>query len=273
MDTRITGFLPISALAIVLSLGPSHASAGDAVPVSADAYVDHVLGIGHSHCGHVIDLLICNRIRKFRGHGALHRMNAFSQSILGPLPGDLELLGVNLVSDGNAQRGPVFQISFRNSSKFPIVHFRVSIVGVLGQIVESSPSATIHVPRVGSGQIGSVQLQLPTTAMAMGPTGQQPVPFDTLVVAVDSFDELIEINELNNVAILKRSEIKVLVTDAVAAPQTAPTTPSSAGRAESAAPDPRPIPSDKANPAPFEKIDLDKLDLDDTDETAVKLDP
>ena len=107
----------------------------------------------------------------------------------------------------------------------------------------------------------------------MGLRGGPLTPFDTLVVALDSLDELVECNELNNVAIVRRAEIPVL---AAAAPATAvaPVTidPGTTAPADGT------VPCSRANrahrqttPSPLENIDLDKLDLDDAQETAVRV--
>ena len=49
--------------------------------------------------------------------------------------------------------------------------------------------------------------------MSMGPSGSETAACDTLVIALDSFDEWIESNELNNVLILRRCEVPEVVAD------------------------------------------------------------
>ncbi len=224
--------------------------------------VDRVLGIVRPQCGHVIELLIRNRFRRqvaaemgsvpdFRHHSAM----------IGAVPGDLELLEIQLISDGDAEQGPVFQVNFRNVGQQPAHDFRISLVGVLGRIDITSPTTTVHVPRLEAGQTASLQIQLPPNAMAITPFGGEALPFDTLVVALDSFDELIECNELNNVTILKRAEIQAFVVERAPIVETKPELNTA----------PAPAPKEETPPSPLDKIDLDELDLDDADEAAVRI--
>ena len=184
-------------------------------PITGVAGFDHVLGIRPS-CAHVIDLLMQNRIRKL--HGAPGDL--LPGPFFGHVPGDLELLEVQLISEGDAECGPLYQINFRNNSNVALHHFQITIVSVLGQITWDAPSVTVRVPCLQAGQIAHVQMQLPATCLAMGPQGNT-APFETLIVALDSFDELIECNELNNVAILKRADIVVVTQETTTAAATA----------------------------------------------------
>ena len=88
--------------------------------------VDSVLGIDQPDCCHVIDLLMRNRARRLAGHGAPVGIDVMGA----PQPGDLELQEVQLVSDGAAGQGPVFQVSFRNNSQCAVRDFQISLVGV-----------------------------------------------------------------------------------------------------------------------------------------------
>ncbi len=258
--------LTLVATAVVLSSTAQPAAAQQVTaPVEAPAVQQHlqpnnvddirnsqVLGIPTSFCGHVIELLNNNRLR--RQTGLIGEGEIFLPHLTAGLkPGDLELMCVHLVCDGDAVKGPVFQISMKNSSCVPIGNFKVSIVGVLCQIDVHSPTATICIPRMEPGEVRQIQIQLPLTCMCMGPA-TQPVPFDTLVVALDSYDELLECDELNNVQILKRAEIGLLVAEAPApAPAPAPATvePEQTVPAQPVTPDTR----------PEDELDLDNLDL------------
>lgn len=212
-----------------------------------------VLGLPTSYCGHVIDLLNINRIRQetgYTGDGEVFLPHLTA----GLKPGDLELLNVHLVCDGDAGEGPIFQIDMKNNSCVPIGNFKVSVVGVLCQIDAHSPAANVCIPRMEPGQITQIQIQLPVTCMCMGPAGQQAA-FDTLIVALDSYDELLECNELNNVQILKRAEISLLVAET---PVTAPVDPVETT--------PTPVPAQPVTPEttptdPTDGLDLDNLDL------------
>ena len=171
-----------------------------------------VLGIPTSYCGHVINLLMTNRMRQSFGNAGNVAAPAYAPYLrAGQSPGDLQLLCVHLVCDGDAAKGPVFQISLKNNSNVPIGNFRISVVGSTrpDSYAFTNGNHSLFL-RIEAGCEIQVQVQLPFTCMSMGVPGQQ-VPFDTLIVAVDSFDELLECNELNNVQILTRADIPLLV--------------------------------------------------------------
>lgn len=215
-----------------------------------------VLGIPTSHCGHVIDLLMANRLRQQAGHAGYGEVQ-LPHLTVGLQPGDLELQCVHLVCDGDAHQGPIFQIGMKNNSCVPIGNFSVSVVGVLCQIQVHSPTATVRIPRMEAGEETQIQIQLPVGCMSMGLVGQQAA-FDTLIVAVDSYDEMLECDELNNVQILNRAEIGLLVAETPVPDTTAPVNPAPADPAP-AVPTPE-VPQD-GDTSPLDGLDLDNLDL------------
>jgi hypothetical protein len=228
----------------------------------SDVRLNHVLGLPTSHCGHMIDLLHSNRVRQGLGQlGDFPQTYSLPHEIAGAISGDLELSAVYLVSDGTPSCGPVFDIALCNHSRVAIGSFRISIVGVLGCIQVHSPTTTIRVSGMNVGQQLHVQMQLPVTCMTMGPAGTQPAPFDTLVVAIDSFDEWVERVELNNVRVISRPEIGLLIAEIPVAVTTAPDV-----RAEA---EPAQEPTDAA-PSPLDSFDFDDLDLDSADESAIR---
>lgn len=189
-----------------------------------------------------------------------------------PLPappvGDMELAAVGLVSEAAGDLGPTFHVTFRNNSPVTARHFHVSLVAVAGSLSTASPVATVEVPETAAGATAQVDIQLPAGAMAMGPQGQA-APFDTLVAAVDSFDELAETDESNNVATLPRTEV-VLVE---AAPAAAPADDASPSQTDAVKPgDPAPDETPPV-PAPEDGTGLDKIDLDKVDGAANLLTP
>lgn len=233
---------------------------------AADPGLDAVLGLDHPSSCHVIDLLMHNRIRKSIGHEMGVMPGApLPYGTAGPQPGDLELLEVNMVAECDGPQGPVYQVSFRNTSCFAVRDFRISIVGVLCRIDPTSPCTMVGIPCIDAGETKCIEIQLSATAMTMGPAGAQPVTFDTLIVALDSLDELIECNELNNVAILNRAEIGMLAIETPAPGVAAPRTTAPAEAV------PAPISGDTTNPSPLENIDLDELDLGDAEESALRI--
>ena len=180
---------------------------------------------------------------------------------------DLELVGVGMVADLAGDKGPIYRVTIRNNSLVPVHHFRVSLIAVLGTLNAGSPVTTADVGPVAAGAIGHIDIQLPVAVMALGPQGQAAVPFDTLVAAIDSFDELPETNELNNVTTLTRVEVALIETTVQStAPAAAAGVATAAAPAAAAPAAPAPgaaaAPQEQAPaPAPQDKVDLDKLDL------------
>ena len=232
----------------------------------ADLRTSAIPGVPESHCEHVIDLLIRNRMRQQSGaFGAelapgllLTRPPSSNQF------GDLELVDVNLVTDGGPGVGPVIQVTVRNNSAIAVRNFQISIVGVLGQIHAHCPIALGTVTQIPAGAVAPFQLQLPASAMTMGFQGQPMTPFDTIVTAIDSFDELMEANELNNVRIIRRGDLLPLtppVAEAVA-PAAVPVAPEVTAPADTA------IQSPTQPASPLDGIDFDDLQLESATPTA-----
>ena len=233
----------------------------------ADPRTSQILGVPESHCGHVIDLLIRNRMRQQSGAvgaelapGLLLSRPPSSNQI-----GDLELVDVHLFTDGSPGCGPVIQVTVRNNSAVPVGNFQISIVGILGQIHAHCPTARGTVTQIPAGAVAPFQLQLPASAMALGFQGQPTAPFDTVVVAIDSFDELMEANELNNVRIIRRVELLPLAplpVVEVAAPAVVPVVPETTVPADTA------IPSPTQPASPLDGINFEDLQLESTVPTA-----
>ncbi|MEO2015422.1 MAG: hypothetical protein ABGZ53_13725 [Fuerstiella sp.] len=253
---------------VLPSLAPTVPIGTALQPVNTDHLrTSQVLGIPTSYCGHVIDLLMTNRMRQSFGDAGTFTPPVFAPHLsVGSTPGDLELLCVQLICEGDPGKGPVFQISIKNNSQIPVGNFRVSVVGILGRIHMHSPTTTILIPGMEAGCETQVQVQLPVTCMSMGVPGQQ-VPFDTLIVALDSFDEWLECDELNNVQILSRADIPLLVVAAATPPVAVESVP-----AQPIEPAPEigvpQTPQDKA-PSPLDNIDLDDLVPDEADKAGL----
>lgn len=237
---------------------------------NADPRLSQILGVSESHCGHVIDLLIRNRIRQQSGAvGAeLAPGLMLSQPPSANQFGDLELVNVQLVADGTPDSGPVIQVSVRNSSTFPVGNFQLSLVGVLGQIHAHCPTVRGTVTQIPAGAIAAFELQLPVSAMAMGFQGQPAAPFDTVVVAIDSFDELLEANELNNVRIIRRAELLPPAPATVTQTVTSTVTPVDPMPSGPTAPADTAIPSPTEPASPLDGIKFEDLQLESTTPTA-----
>jgi hypothetical protein len=190
--------------------------------------------------------------------------------------GDLEIDSVHMVADAIDAKGPLYRVSIRNNSPLVARHFRVSLVAVLGTLDRHSPVATVEMESIPAQAVAHIDVQMPVGVMNLGPEGKA-APFDTLVVAIDSFDELAETHELNNVATLTREAITVVegvetttVAPAAAAPAAvaapAPGTPAAGppvAAPPAAAPEPAPAPQQQApQVGPEGNVNLDQLDLE-----------
>ena len=225
-----------------------------------------VLGIPSWDCRHVIDLMIKNRWRRNMGiHDFAGNSLVMVPPVLVPLtPGDLNLQSVHLAANQDATQGSVFQLTIHNNSQVPVGNFRVTLVAVLGTIQVHSPCVTTCIHHIDAGAVATVEMQLPACA------------FDTLVAAVDSLDELLECDELNNVHILSRSSISVQPCATIETVATGTTTTSIGSGHPVATPSPS-DPSETApdsvpglpnpglqNPGtgPLEKPDVEGIDVD-----------
>lgn len=121
---------------------------------------------------------------------------------------------------------------------------------------------------------------MPPQCLAIEVAGQAAAPFDILVVAIDSFDELMEESELNNIAVLQRSEIVVIgattettvTTEAAQSAAPVESAPAAVAPVETAPaanpPGENDAPDANAPAAPSDKLDLDDLDLEDDEDDA-----
>lgn len=242
---------------------------------------------GKADCHHVINLLVRHCVAKgsydpcvrhYCPDPAWHQVGWIPAPISAPPvvvgapgAGDLELVDVGMLSDATGEQGPLYQVTVRNNGSIDAEQFRVSLVAVLGEISEDSPSVTINVEGIAAGETATLQIQLPTAVMALGAEGADPAPFDTMVVAIDSFDELVESNELNNVATLKRADVQLIQVEVASPAQEAPAEGAPVAEAPAAeapaAPEEGPM-TDEEDAAPEDSISIDDLELGDAAEAA-----
>jgi hypothetical protein len=135
-----------------------------------------------------------------------------------------------MVADMNDTAGPVYRVALKNNSHLPVIGVRVSLIAVLGRIDQSSPVVTTVVKEIAAGGIATIDIPMPVAVMQLGPA-TAPVPFETLVASIDSFNELPETNEFNNVVTVVRTAIDVIETT-----QSTTTTTTALGAAAVAAP-------------------------------------
>ena len=128
-----------------------------------------------------------------------------------PMPafGDLELVGVGMVADMNEQSGPVYRVTLKNSSHLPVIGVRVSLIAVLGKLDHTSPVVTTVVKEIAPGGIATIDVSMPVAVMQLGPETAR-APFETLIASIDSFNELPETSEFNNVVTVVRSNIALI---------------------------------------------------------------
>ncbi|MCC9607931.1 hypothetical protein LOC68_02615 [Blastopirellula sp. JC732] len=260
------------ALGLLAGSVASNCLADPLVPINAENIrTDQVLGIQSHGCGHVIHLLMKSRM--LRESGQLGFGGPMFNPQLGAWqkPGDLQLLGVCLVADACDTAGPIYQIQLQNNSEIPVGNFRISAVGTCGQIQPFSPTAVITVPRIEAGAILDLQIQLPLSCLSIHNPGGAAIAFDTLIVAIDSFDELIECNETNNILILNRGEVAPLVVQEATVTEEATIETTTPPVTTTAPPVDGNVAAPSTPTSPMDSIDLDDLDLGEAEQTAVRL--
>ncbi len=221
-------------------------------------------------CRHVIDMLIRkSQLARFGGQvqpapvafGGFYGGPVFVQ----PNLGDLQLGAVNMVADATPDSAPIYSVTICNKSQFDVGCFHVSAVAVLGEIQPFSPITTIKVPKLCAGESVCVELGMPYAAMAMG-CGNTRCAFDKLVVAVDAYDQFIECDEMNNIAVFQRDAVVIVQTtttteaavESTVEQSSATQIPPSVEETTVAPTTPAP---DKTEESPLDNFDLDKLDL------------
>lgn len=226
------------------------------------AFADHpqlarVLGVGPRGCGHVIKLLL-----KYGQGGRLHAVPYGNSLLLAPDLGDLELVSVVQLEECTDELGPTLGITIRNTSQRDVCEFSVAAVAVLRRITPLSPTTTIRIERLAVGEVVEVKIPLPCESLAMAYIGSQPLAFDTLVIAIDCFDELVECDESNNLLVVHRSKIPTQVVQP--APE-ADVPPNEEGIPEE--PVTPPLPESPNVPSDIGGLDIDKIEWSDSDDS------
>ena len=163
-----------------------------------------VAGLGHNTgptaCHHVIDLLL-----RYGLHSRAQLPNV-SSVLLGESIGDVSLVQVSMLDTGSPAAGPTLAITLQNDSQRDVGPFSVSAVATFVRIHPWCPTVTQRVKCVAAGETLELQLQMPHESLAMGQAGGSRLAFNKLVVAIDSFDELLELNEANNLLVIGREQ-------------------------------------------------------------------
>jgi hypothetical protein len=167
-----------------------------------------------SRCDHVIHLMhrygVNNSVNCGPGASMLYHSPLGGLVINESDLGDLEIMQVSRIEHEDAVCGPRFAVLVRNHSCRDVCNFHVSVVGILGRIVPCSPNATVSVERICAGETLQVDVTLPIEALAMGNRNGQIIGMQRLVVVIDSFDQLVETNEANNLKAFDITQVPVL---------------------------------------------------------------
>ncbi len=169
---------------------------------------------GSTRCDHVIQLIQRHGVNNCFDRSGMSSLLNCSAVGFPQVPvsefGDLEIVDVHqLPVEGNTA-GPKIAVVVSNKSQRAVCNFHVSVVAVLGQIHPFSPHTTMQVDKVNPGEAMEVVLSLPVSVYSMGNRNGEMLSFEKLVVAIDSFDELLETDEANNVKVFNAGEIVVV---------------------------------------------------------------
>lgn len=206
MRVSTSFLLAAMAFAVVAVAYPAPASAQYPPPNDV-----HGLFGNHRSCSHVIDLLLrygSGGSHGYQSSGGLIQPTAYGPAVVPHTEiGDLELVAVTIQSDGDATCGPTFGVTVRNNSQRDVTDFRISIVGVLHRIHPLSPTTVHCVEKICAGAVVECQISLPVEALSMGRAGDQVLCLQTVVVAIDSYDQLVECDESNNLKVLALADV------------------------------------------------------------------
>lgn len=199
--TRVLHRLAVVGL---LCLSIPSASSGDEVDLRQ-------LFQGPQRCDHVISLLMRYGVNDSSASRdqipARHRLG----SIEIPVSewGDLQLVSLTRQATISSGCGPTFDVAVKNCSSREVCGVRITLVGLFGRIRPNSPSVTAKIASIPPGEAVVIQLSLPIEALAMGNLNGQPIAFNRLLVAIDSFDQFLESDEANNLRLLDAAAIPV----------------------------------------------------------------
>ncbi len=181
-------------------------------PACAEGNLAPQMNQSTGRCDHVISMMLKHGVNNRFDRSEASRLLQSTSTLLNGLPpselGDLDLVQVSQLASA-ANCGPRIAVQLMNRSHRKVERFHVTAVAVLGHICPDSPSATFEVAELEAGAILEVQLQLPIEAFAMGNRNGTPLGFQTLVVAIDSFDALLESDESNNIRAWSASDLPV----------------------------------------------------------------
>jgi hypothetical protein len=122
---------------------------------------------------------------------------------------DLVLENIELVGPATLLVGPAYRVTFRNQSASAVGAFRVAIfAGVEGKLTDDAPRAMMEIAGLEGGKVGEATLRLPAAAMKLASATSQQPGFSHLAAAVDVTNDVIELDEANNVAMVERTALE-----------------------------------------------------------------
>ncbi|TWU59924.1 hypothetical protein Poly51_01970 [Rubripirellula tenax] len=124
--------------------------------------------------------------------------------------GDLQIVSVHRCGDLQNPVGPRFKIVVMNQSQHRVDGVDVSLVALLGAIQPHCPNATVRTCAIEPCTAAEVEITLPIEAISMGNNHGVVIGFQRLVVAIDSHDEWMEIDEANNIQAMAVATIPVI---------------------------------------------------------------
>jgi hypothetical protein len=128
---------------------------------------------------------------------------------------DIELLDVRLVDGGSLERnmGPRYRLFYRNNGNVEAPKFHASVAVDIGEkLTETAEIVTVEAVGIKPGKLQTVDVRLPVEVLKMAIDYEgQPAAFSILVAMIDSDEILNETDEVNNILVFARDEIKSVV--------------------------------------------------------------
>lgn len=123
---------------------------------------------------------------------------------------DLVLENIERIAPPTMLVGPAYRVTFRNQSAQAVGAFRVAVfAGTDGKLSEDAPRAAMQISGLQGGEVGEATLRLPGSAMKLvSSASNQQAGFSHLFVAVDVTNDLVELDEGNNHAIVERAALE-----------------------------------------------------------------
>ena len=171
----------------------------------------HRLLNGPERCDHVFPLLMRHGVNNDCPVGAA----AAVVHPLGPVAipaaelGDLQIVSIAKHAEITAGCGPSFDLIVKNCSTRDVCDVRVTMVALLGRILPTSPSVTLKIASLPAGQAMQFTITMPIESLAMGNLNGQAIPFNRVLLVLDSFDQFMESNEANNLRLFDAATIPV----------------------------------------------------------------